>query len=252
MSSSNIGDDSIAIIGQHVNTPPISPTWHRADLPPALETLILQLLEKDPTKRPESTAVVLQALEAIGVDYIDESEVLTPADESYHIWKHDFKVPFVCGCRNLGEALRRIGEGAAMIRTKGEAGTGDVVEAVRVLARVCDDELIAGYLNRDGLRTGRGNRWTKERITSLEAELAEAKQVACDATVRAERAEGAMAILELLREWADGGMTVLVVTHGLDLAARFADHILLLARGRVAAEGAHRKASPGYLPPCNC
>ena len=70
-------------------------------------------------------------LEAIGVDYIDESEVLTPADEAHHINKHDFKVPFVCGCRNLGEALRRIGEGAAMIRTKGEAGTGDVVEAVR-------------------------------------------------------------------------------------------------------------------------
>ncbi|MCL4238415.1 MAG: pyridoxal 5'-phosphate synthase lyase subunit PdxS [Anaerolineae bacterium] len=75
--------------------------------------------------------VEAQVLEAIGVDYIDESEVLTPADEQYHISKHDFKVPFVCGCRNLGEALRRIGEGAAMIRTKGEAGTGDVVEAVR-------------------------------------------------------------------------------------------------------------------------
>jgi pyridoxal 5'-phosphate synthase pdxS subunit len=75
--------------------------------------------------------VEAQILEAIGVDYIDESEVLTPADEAYHINKHDFKVPFVCGCRNLGEALRRIGEGAAMIRTKGEAGTGDVIEAVR-------------------------------------------------------------------------------------------------------------------------
>lgn len=75
--------------------------------------------------------VEAQILEAIGVDYIDESEVLTPADEENHIYKHDFKVPFVCGCRNLGEALRRIGEGAAMIRTKGEAGTGDIVEAVR-------------------------------------------------------------------------------------------------------------------------
>jgi len=75
--------------------------------------------------------VEAQILEAIGVDYIDESEVLTPADEEHHIYKHDFKIPFVCGCRNLGEALRRIGEGAAMIRTKGEAGTGDVVEAVR-------------------------------------------------------------------------------------------------------------------------
>jgi pyridoxal 5'-phosphate synthase pdxS subunit len=75
--------------------------------------------------------VEAQILEAIGVDYVDESEVLTPADEANHIYKHDFKIPFVCGCRNLGEALRRIGEGAAMIRTKGEAGTGDVVEAVR-------------------------------------------------------------------------------------------------------------------------
>jgi pyridoxal 5'-phosphate synthase pdxS subunit len=75
--------------------------------------------------------VEAQILESIGVDYIDESEVLTPADESHHINKHQFNVPFVCGCRNLGEAMRRIGEGAAMIRTKGEAGTGDVVEAVR-------------------------------------------------------------------------------------------------------------------------
>ncbi|HIP97669.1 MAG TPA: pyridoxal 5'-phosphate synthase lyase subunit PdxS, partial [Anaerolineae bacterium] len=75
--------------------------------------------------------VEAQVLEALGVDFIDESEVLTPADEEHHIDKHAFKVPFVCGCRNLGEALRRIGEGAAMIRTKGEAGTGNVVEAVR-------------------------------------------------------------------------------------------------------------------------
>jgi pyridoxal 5'-phosphate synthase pdxS subunit len=75
--------------------------------------------------------VEAQILEALEIDYIDESEVLTPADEEHHIYKHDFTVPFVCGCRNLGEALRRIGEGAAMMRTKGEAGTGDVVEAVR-------------------------------------------------------------------------------------------------------------------------
>ena len=74
--------------------------------------------------------VEAQILEAIGVDYVDESEVLTPADQHHHVNKHEFKIPFVCGCRNLGEALRRIGEGAAMIRTKGEAGTGDVVEAV--------------------------------------------------------------------------------------------------------------------------
>ncbi|MBK9052211.1 MAG: pyridoxal 5'-phosphate synthase lyase subunit PdxS [Chloroflexi bacterium] len=83
--------------------------------------------------------VEAQILEALGVDYIDESEVLTPADEEFHVYKSNFKVPFVCGCRNLGEALRRIGEGAAMIRTKGEAGTGDVVEAVRHARTVLGD-----------------------------------------------------------------------------------------------------------------
>jgi pyridoxal 5'-phosphate synthase pdxS subunit len=97
--------------------------------------------------------VEAQVLEALGVDFVDESEVLTPADESHHIWKHDFKVPFVCGCRDLGEALRRIAEGAAMIRTKGEAGTGNIVEAVRHMRAVQDgirrlhalpeDELVA-------------------------------------------------------------------------------------------------------------
>ena len=97
--------------------------------------------------------VEAQILEALGVDYIDESEVLTPADENNHINKHDFKVPFVCGCRDLGEALRRIGEGAAMIRTKGEAGTGNIVEAVRHARKVLgemrriqnmtDDELMS-------------------------------------------------------------------------------------------------------------
>ena len=97
--------------------------------------------------------VEAQILESLGVDYIDESEVLTPADEEHHILKHNFKVPFVCGCRNIGEALRRIGEGAAMIRTKGEAGTGDVVEAVRharsvigsirQLQSMVDEELMA-------------------------------------------------------------------------------------------------------------
>ena len=80
--------------------------------------------------------VEAQALQSLGVDYLDESEVLTPADENHHIWKHDFKVPFVCGCRDLGEALRRLGEGAAMIRTKGEAGTGNIVEAVRHMRAV--------------------------------------------------------------------------------------------------------------------
>ena len=82
--------------------------------------------------------VEAQLLQALGVDFIDESEVLTPADESHHIWKHDFKVPFVCGCRDLGEALRRIAEGAAMIRTKGEAGTGNIVEAVRHMRALQD------------------------------------------------------------------------------------------------------------------
>jgi len=77
-----------------------------------------------------------KVLEQLGVDFIDESEVLTPADEENHVWKHDFKVPFVCGCRNLGEALRRIAEGAAMMRTKGEAGSGNIVEAVRHLRAV--------------------------------------------------------------------------------------------------------------------
>ncbi|MGH2609566.1 MAG: pyridoxal 5'-phosphate synthase lyase subunit PdxS, partial [Tepidiformaceae bacterium] len=80
-----------------------------------------------------------EVLEALGIDYVDESEVLTPADETHHIDKHQYTIPFVCGCRNLGEALRRIGEGAAMIRTKGEAGTGDIVEAVRHMRTVQDE-----------------------------------------------------------------------------------------------------------------
>lgn len=83
--------------------------------------------------------VEAQVLEVLGIDYIDESEVLTPADEAHHVNKHAFKVPFVCGCRNLGEALRRLGEGAAMIRTKGEAGTGNIVEAVRHMRAVMDE-----------------------------------------------------------------------------------------------------------------
>jgi pyridoxal 5'-phosphate synthase pdxS subunit len=88
-----------------------------------------------------------QILQSLGVDFVDESEVLTPADEQYHIDKHAFKVPFVCGCRDLGEALRRIGEGAAMIRTKGEAGTGDVVEAVRHMRAI-----MSGLRKLQGLR----------------------------------------------------------------------------------------------------
>jgi len=97
--------------------------------------------------------VEAQILQQIGVDYIDESEVLTPADESYHINKHAFTVPFVCGCRNLGEALRRIGEGAAMIRTKGEAGTGDVVEAVRHARTVIGELQRLQHMRDDELMT---------------------------------------------------------------------------------------------------
>ena len=98
-----------------------------------------------------------QVLETLEIDFIDESEVLTPADEHNHIWKHDYKVPFVCGCRNLGEALRRIAEGAAMIRTKGEAGSGNIVEAVRHMrtvmteikrvTRLDEEELVAEAKN---------------------------------------------------------------------------------------------------------
>jgi pyridoxal 5'-phosphate synthase pdxS subunit len=92
-------------------------------------------------------------LEAIGIDYIDESEVLTPADEEHHVEKHDFAVPFVCGARNLGEALRRISEGAAMIRSKGEAGTGDVVEAVRHARAILGDIRRLKSMRRDELHT---------------------------------------------------------------------------------------------------
>jgi pyridoxal 5'-phosphate synthase pdxS subunit len=95
--------------------------------------------------------VEAQILESIGVDFIDESEVLTPADEANHIYKHDFKIPFVCGATNLGEALRRIGEGAAMIRTKGEAGTGNVVEAVRHIRAICGHIRKLGVMGEDEL-----------------------------------------------------------------------------------------------------
>jgi pyridoxal 5'-phosphate synthase pdxS subunit len=101
--------------------------------------------------------VEAQILESIGIDFIDESEVLTPADEAHHIWKHKFKTPFVCGCKNLGEALRRIAEGASLVRTKGEPGTGNVVEAVRhmrcvqreiaMLAALDETELMAQAKN---------------------------------------------------------------------------------------------------------
>ena len=101
--------------------------------------------------------VEAQVLEAIGIDYIDESEVLTPADEEHHINKHKFKVPFVCGCRNLGEALRRVAEGAAMLRTKGEAGTGDVVEAVRHARTVFDEIRRLRSMDEDELFTAAKN-----------------------------------------------------------------------------------------------
>ncbi len=104
-----------------------------------------------------------QVLEALEVDYIDESEVLTPADEEHHIWKHGFKVPFVCGARNLGEALRRIAEGAAMIRTKGEAGSGNIVEAVRHMRTIVGEMKKLTMLGEEelmhrGERTGRAAR----------------------------------------------------------------------------------------------
>ena len=98
-----------------------------------------------------------QILEALEVDFIDESEVLTPADEHNHIWKHDFKVPFVCGCRNLGEALRRIGEGAAMIRTKGEPGSGNIVEAVRHMRQVQSEIKGLTVMDRDQLMAAAKN-----------------------------------------------------------------------------------------------
>lgn len=98
-----------------------------------------------------------QILQALEVDFIDESEVLTPADEHNHIWKHDFTVPFVCGCRNLGEALRRLGEGAAMIRTKGEAGSGNIVEAVRHMRQVQSDIKKLSVMDQDELMAGSKN-----------------------------------------------------------------------------------------------
>jgi pyridoxal 5'-phosphate synthase pdxS subunit len=101
--------------------------------------------------------VEAQVLEALGIDYIDESEVLTPADEEHHINKHNYKVPFVCGCRNLGEALRRVAEGAAMLRTKGEAGTGDVVEAVRHARTVFDEIRRLKAMDEDELFTAAKN-----------------------------------------------------------------------------------------------
>lgn len=97
--------------------------------------------------------VEAQLLESIGIDFIDESEVLTPADEHHHIWKYDFKTPFVCGCKNLGEALRRIGEGAALVRTKGEPGTGNIVEAVRHMRQVNREIKMLQSLRNDELMT---------------------------------------------------------------------------------------------------
>jgi pyridoxal 5'-phosphate synthase pdxS subunit len=104
-----------------------------------------------------------QVLEALEVDFIDESEVLTPADEENHIWKHDFKVPFVCGARNLGEALRRIAEGAAMIRTKGEAGSGNIVEAVRHMRTIMSEMRRLTTLRGDELQHA-----AKELVAPLE------------------------------------------------------------------------------------
>jgi pyridoxal 5'-phosphate synthase pdxS subunit len=115
--------------------------------------------------------VEAQVLEALGIDYIDESEVLTPADEEHHINKHKFKVPFVCGCRNLGEALRRVAEGAAMLRTKGEAGTGDVVEAVRHARTVYDEIRRLRALDEDELFVAAKNLQAPYELVKQVAEL---------------------------------------------------------------------------------
>ena len=112
-----------------------------------------------------------QILQALGVDFIDESEVLTPADNANHVYKHDFKVPFVCGCRNLGEALRRIGEGAAMIRTKGEAGSGDIVEAVTHMRQVNEGIRRLQLMRRDELMTEAKNLGAPYHLLVETAEL---------------------------------------------------------------------------------
>src|SRR5215203_4318625 len=135
--------------------------------------LILQIMESVTipvmAKARIGHFVEAQVLEALGIDYIDESEVLTPADEEHHINKHGYKVPFVCGCRNLGEALRRVTEGAAMLRTKGEAGTGDVVEAVRHARTVFDEIRRLKAMDEDELFTA---------AKSLQAPYELVKQVA--------------------------------------------------------------------------
>jgi pyridoxal 5'-phosphate synthase pdxS subunit len=115
--------------------------------------------------------VEAQILEAIGVDYVDESEVLTPADEMYHIDKHAFKVPFVCGCRDLGEALRRIGEGAAMIRTKGEAGSGNIVEAVRHMRSVMSEIRRLQSMRRDEMMSYAKNLGAPYELVAEAAEI---------------------------------------------------------------------------------
>lgn len=115
--------------------------------------------------------VEAQILEALGADYIDESEVLTPADDEFHIDKHDFQVPFVCGARNLGEALRRIGEGAAMIRTKGEPGTGNVVEAVRHMRKVMSEIRFLQNLPKEELMTASKNMGAPYELVVQVAEL---------------------------------------------------------------------------------
>ena len=107
-----------------------------------------------------------QVLETLEVDFIDESEVLTPADEHNHVWKHDFKIPFVCGCRDLGEALRRIAEGAAMIRTKGEAGSGNIVEAVRHMRTVMSDIKRVTRLDKGDCSRGQTHRSTSFSSTA--------------------------------------------------------------------------------------
>jgi len=187
-------------------------------------------------------------LERLEVDFVDESEVLTPADEENHVWKHDFKVPFVCGCRNLGEALRRVAEGAAMIRTKGEAGSGNIVEAVRHLRAVRRDIRRVQTLDREELVAV-----SKELQASLELLLyvkehgslpvpnfaaggvatpadaalcmmlgAESVFVGSGIFKSADPARRAAAIVRAVTHWQDPG-TLLDVSRGLDTAMRGLD-----------------------------
>jgi pyridoxal 5'-phosphate synthase pdxS subunit len=159
--------------------------------------------------------VEAQVLEAMGVDYIDESEVLTPADEKYHVYKHDFKVPFVCGARDLGEALRRINEGAAMIRSKGEAGTGNIVEAVR-------------------------------HIRAITEAIKELHQIAGDGALLEAKAQEYRVPVELVRQVAEDGKlpVVLFCAGGIATPADAALMMQLGSEGNFVGSGIFKSADP--------